>query len=153
MTSSGSPTDPRVHRKTPRIHQQHTRRNTPMPTITEFAEPHSETKTAKTRSNQQPVAKNEHHSVPAAHRYVPPPTPLPIYTYHSTSPKGKPAPAPITQDEEEPTEVTKLATTNLRRSPRITSYVSPHTDGIAMAALHQFIVNAFLHDMKINCKD
>ena len=94
MTSSGSPTDPRFLRTTPRIHQRHTRRNTPMPTIMKVAEPHSETITTKTRSNQQPVAENEHPSVPAAHRYVP--TPLLICTYHSTSPKGKPAPAPIT---------------------------------------------------------
>ena len=116
-----------------------------MPTIMKVAEQHSETKTAKTHSNQQPVAENEHPSVPAAHRYGPPL--LTICTYHSTSPKGKPAPAPITQDKEEPTEVTKLATTNLRRSPRITSYVNPRTAGIAMSALHQFIGNAFLHDM------
>ena len=59
---------------------------------------------------------------------------------------------PITEDEEEPTEVTKLATTNPRRSPRITSYVNPRTAGISMAALHQFIGNAFLHDMKIIVK-
>ena len=54
----------------------------------------------------------------------------------------------MTQDKEEPTEVTKLATTNLRRSPRITSYVNPRTAGIAMAELHQFIGNTLLHDMK-----
>ena len=123
-----------------------------MPDIMEVAEPHPETKTATTCSNQQPVAKNEHHSVPAAHRYVPPPTPLPICTYHATSPKGKTASAPITQDKEEPTQVTKLATTNLRRSPRITGYVSPCTSGIAMESLHQFIGNAFLQDMKRTVK-
>ena len=141
MTSSGSPTDPIILRKTPRIHQRHTRRNIPMPTIMKVAEPHSETITAKTRSNHQPVAENKHPSVPAAHRHAPPPSL--ICTYHSTSPKGKPAPAPITQDEEEPTEVTKLATTNLRRPPRITSYINPRTSSTAMAELHQFIGNSF----------
>ena len=74
MTSSGSQTDPRILRKTPCIHQRHTRRNTPMPTIMKVEEPHSETITAKTRSNHQPVAKNKHPSVPSAHRYVPPPS-------------------------------------------------------------------------------
>ena len=117
-----------------------------MPTIMKVAEPHSETITEKIRNNQQPVAENKHPSVPAAHRYVPPPSL--ICTYHSTSPKGKPVPAPITQDKEEPTEVTKLATKNLRRSPRITSYVNPCTAGIAMAALHQFIGNELPHDIK-----
>ena len=146
MPSSGSPMDPRVLRTTPRIHQLHTRWNTPMPAIMEVSEPRPETKTAMTHSNQQPIAENEHHSVPAAHRYVP--LPLTICTYHSTSPKGKPAPAPITRDKEEPTEVTKLATRNLRCSPRITSYVNPRTAGIAMTALHQFIGNALLQDMK-----
>ena len=34
----------------------------------------------------------------------------------------------------------------------MTSYVSPHTAGIAMSALNQFIGNAFLHDMKIIVK-
>ena len=34
----------------------------------------------------------------------------------------------------------------------MTSYVSPRTAGIAMAALHQFIGNALLHDMKIIVK-
>ena len=97
-----------------------------MPAIMEVTELHSETKTAKTRINQQPVAENEDHSVPAAHRYVPSPTPLHICTYHSTSPKEKPMPAPITQDEEEPTEVTRLATTNLRRSPE-SLVMSAHT--------------------------
>ena len=113
----------------------------------EVAEPYPDTITATTHSNQQPVAKNEHHSVPATHRYVLLPTPLPICTYHSSPPKRKPAPAPITQDKEEPKQVSKLAT-NLRRSPIITSYVSPRTADIAVAALHQFIGNAFLQDMK-----
>ena len=119
-----------------------------MPAIMELVEPHSETKASKTHINQQPVANSEHHSVPDVHRYVPPPTPLPICTNHSTSPKEKPAPVPITQDEEKPTEVNTLAITNLGRSPRITIYVSPRTAVIAMSALHQFIGNAFLHDMK-----
>ena len=44
-------------------------------------------------------------------------------------------------------QVSKLAT-NLRNYPRITSYVSPLTSGIAVAVLHQFIDNAFLQDMK-----
>ena len=118
-----------------------------MPAIMDVTEPHPETRIATTHSNQQPVDKNEQHSVPAAHRYAPPPTPLPICTYHSTSPKGKPAPAPITQDEEEPKQVSKLAT-NQRRSPRITSYVSPCTAGIAVTALKQFIGNTFLQEMK-----
>ena len=131
MTSNGSPKYPRVLRTTPHIHQRHTRQNTPMPAIMEVAEPHTETKTATKQINQQPVNENEHHSVPAAHRYAPPPTPLPICTYHLPSRKGKPAPAPITQDKEEPKQVPKLAT-NLRRPPRITSYVSPRTAGIEM---------------------
>ena len=42
MTSSDSPTDTRVLRMTPRIHQRHTRRNTQMPDIMEVAEPHPE---------------------------------------------------------------------------------------------------------------
>ena len=118
-----------------------------MPAIMEVAEPQPDTRTATTHSNHQPVAENEHHSVPATHRYIPPPTKLPICTYHSPSPKVKLAPAPITQDKEEPKQVSKL-TANLRRSPRLTSYVSPRTAGIAVAALHQFIGNAFLQDMK-----
>ena len=147
MTSSGNQMDPRVLSTTPLTHQQHTIRNTPIPAIMEADEHHPEPKTVTTLSNQQPVADNEHHLVPAAHIYVPPPTLLSICTYHPPSPKGKLAPAPITQDEEEPNQVSKLAT-NLRRSPRINSYVSPRLDGIAMVALHQFIGNAFLQDMK-----
>ena len=65
--------------------------------------------------------------------------------------KVKLVPAPITQDKEKLEQLSKLAT-NLRRSPRITSYVSPRTAGIAVEALHQFIGKLFLQDMKRTVK-
>ena len=53
ITSSFTPTDPRVHRMTPHIHQLHIIRNIPMPTIMEVAEPHPETQ--KSDYTQQPT--------------------------------------------------------------------------------------------------
>ena len=75
----------------------------------------------------------------------------PIFTYHSPYPKVNPEPAPITQDEEDPEQVSKPST-KLRCSPRIKGFVSPHTAGIEVGALHQFMGNAFLEEMKLRVK-
>ena len=64
MTSYGIPTDPRVLRTTPHIHQRHTRRNIPMTTIIKVADLHSETKTEK-------------HVATSSHRWD-----LPVLHYH-----------------------------------------------------------------------
>jgi hypothetical protein len=69
----------------------------------------------------------------------------PQFTYNFSSPKGKPAPM-ITQ-EDEPREETPLSTPK-RRSRRINGSISPRPAGIACAALHQFMGNAFLEEMK-----
>ena len=67
-------------------------------------------------------------------------------TYHAPSPKGNPSPIPITQDEAD--EIAPAAIPWRRKSPRV-NYISPRGPaGIGAAALHQFMGNAFLEEMK-----
>ena len=66
-------------------------------------------------------------------------------TYHAPSPEGKPSPNPITQDEAD--EIAPTAIPWHQKFPRV-NYISPPTAGIDAAALHQFMGNAFLNEMK-----
>ena len=101
------------------------------------------TATPQPNSSQQTTAKTR----PAEARE-------PQFTYHFINPKGKPAPATITQDkEEEEREAAAAAETSLQRCNGKTygkTNISPPLAGISRGALHQFMGNTFLEELKKN---